>query len=170
MKFGDTIKGDASLAAVKDWINITHAEWKIDWAVTTRAGTDGARDAKNPTINPLTIFKETDSSTRYLLDAITRNNYSNPKGETCVIRFLSTGQGDDINQMLYQEFTFYESLITSIAFNSAAGDRAVETIIMNFTGVEMKVYPRGAGNMARDNPTAPGVPLIFERYNKVASK
>jgi hypothetical protein len=72
--------------------------------------------------------------------------------------------------MLYQEFTFYESLITSIAFNSAAGDRAVETIIMNFTGVEMKVYPRGAGNMARDNPTAPGVPLIFERYNKVASK
>ena len=170
MKYGDTIKGDASLAAVKDWINITNFDWQVTWAVTTRAGTNGPRDTKTPTMNEVTIKKETDSSSRYLLDAITRNNYSNPKGETCVIRFLSTGQGDNIDEMIYQEFTLYEALITQMHFNSATGDRATEELHINFTGIEMKVYPRGAGNMARDNPTQPGVPLIFERYNKVASK
>ncbi len=170
MKFGDTIKGDATLAAVKDWINIDFFQWKIDWAVTTRAGTSGPRDAKTPTMNQVTIHKDTDNSSRYLLDSITRNNYSNPKGETCVIRFLSTGQGNNINEMIYQEFTFYESLITSINFNSE-GDRAVETILINFTGIEMKVWPHGLANMSRDNPDAPAAPLIFDRYNKVpASK
>ncbi len=58
MKFGDTIKGDASLAAVKDWINISHFEWSVTWAVTTRASASGTRDAKAPTVNEITIKKE----------------------------------------------------------------------------------------------------------------
>jgi type VI secretion system secreted protein Hcp len=167
MKFGN-LKGDATLAAVKDWINISHFEWSVTWAVTTRASASGTRDAKAPTVNEISIKKETDNSSRYLLDAITRNNYSNPKGETCTIRFLSTGQGDDIDEMIYQEFILYESLITSITYNSE-GDRAVETVKLNFTGVEMKVWPRGLGNMSRDNRTVP-VAVIFERYNKTPGK
>jgi len=168
MKFGDTIKGDATLAAVKDWINISHFEWQIDWAVTTRAGTDGPRDAKTPTMGQVTIKKETDNATRYLLDAITRNKFSSAKGETCVIRFLSTGQGDNINEMIYQEFTLYEALITQIHFASE-GDRATEVMQINFTGIEMKIWPRGLRNMSRDNPNAPAAPVIFDRYNKIAS-
>ena len=119
MQFGKTIKGDATLEAVKDWININSFQWKIDWAVTTRAGTDGPRDAKAPNIGELTIKKESENSSRYLLDGITRNTYSSPKGENCIIKFLATGQGNDINQMVYQEFTFFESLITSIQFDSS---------------------------------------------------
>jgi type VI secretion system secreted protein Hcp len=168
MKFGDTIKGDATLKAVEDWINISHLDWTISWAVTTRAGTNGPRDAKTPTMNEVTIKKETDNSSRYLLDAITRNLFSSAKGETCIIRFLSTGQGDDIDQMIYQEFTLFETLITQIQFTSD-GDRPIEEIKLNFTGIEMKVWPHGRGNMSRDNPDAPAVPLTFDRYNKVSA-
>ena len=169
MKFGDTIKGDATLEAVKDWIIINSFQWKIDWAVTTRAGTNGPRDAKNPNIGELTIKKDSDHSSRYLLDGITRNKYVSPKGEDCIINFLATGQGDNIDQMLYHQFTFYESLITSIQFDSQ-GDRPIETMTLNFTGIEMKVWPHGRGNMSRDDVRMPATPVIFERYNKVPAK
>jgi type VI secretion system secreted protein Hcp len=169
MQFGTTIKGDATLEAVDGWININSFQWKIDWSVTTRAGTDGPRDSKHPHIGELTIKKESDNSSRYLLDAITRNTYSSPKGEDCVIRFLSTGQGRNINEMIYQEFTFFESLITSIQFDSS-GDRPVETITLNFTGIAMKVWPHGRGNMSRDDPKAPAAAVIFDRYNKIPAK
>lgn len=168
MKFGD-IKGDSTLEAVKDWINISYFMWKIDWAVTTRAGTDGPRDAKNPNIGELTIHKECDGSSRYLLDGITRNTYSSPKGENCIVRFLSTGQGNKIAEMIYQEFTFFDSLITAITFESQ-GDRPIETMTMNFTGIEMKVWPHGRGGMSRDDPRMPAAALTFERYNKVPAK
>ena len=169
MQFGKTIKGDATLEALDGWINIHSFSWKIHWSVTTRAGMNGPRDAKHPSIDELTIKKESDNSSRYLLDAITRNTYSNPKGEDCVIRFLSTGQGSNINEMIYQEFTFYDSLITSVQFDSS-GDRPVETITLNFTGIAMKVWPHGRGNMSREDPKAPAAAVIFDRYNKIPAK
>src|SRR5690348_11600356 len=111
MKFGDIV-GDATLDAAKDWINIHHFDWTITWAVTTRAGTNGPRDAKTPSMGEITIIKDTDNASRYLLDAITRNKFSNPKGEICCIRFMAAGQGDKLGEMLYQEFTLYDALIT----------------------------------------------------------
>jgi type VI protein secretion system component Hcp len=161
LQFGP-IHGDATLAALghDHWININSFEWKIDWAVTTRAKLkDSARDSKHPTIGEFTISKETDRATTGLLDAITRQKLSNPKGETCKIRFLTTGSGQHINQMIIQEFIFHESLITEMSFSSK-GDRPSETIKINFTAVEMKVWPTPESNTKE-------APLSFPCFPKI---
>jgi type VI protein secretion system component Hcp len=178
MKFGDVMRGDVTLDALvaehKDrppnpnWINITHFDWQVDWAVTTRAGTSNARSSKAPTMGNVTITKETDNASTDFLDAITRNRrINNPQGETCIIRFLSTGQGNKIGEMRYQEFTFYETLVSQILYSADGENRPTEKIQMNFTGMEMNVWPREAGNTVRVLGLAPP----FERYNKIpASK
>lgn len=173
MKFGPVkgdaiVPGDATLAALmkgtrQEWINISHFDWKVDWAVTTRAKIQGsARDSKHPDINEFTIHKATDSATTGMLDGITRQQIlKNPKGEDCTIRFLSTGAGEKLEDMLFQEFIFHESLITSVAFASE-GDQTTETIKINFTGVEMKVWSLDESNTKQG-------PFIFPCFQKVQS-
>jgi type VI secretion system secreted protein Hcp len=161
MKYG-SIEGDVTQAGYKKWIAITSFQWQVTWAVTTRASVkqDGTRNGLHPQLGDITIIKDSDNASADLLTEVCTSNI--PK--CCTIRFVRTTNHSDPDRQHYQEYIFYNCLITDITTH-ATGDekqeRPAETIKINFTAVEMKIYSLTEANIRVK------VPQQFGRYDKI---
>jgi type VI secretion system secreted protein Hcp len=165
MKYGD-IPGDATQAGHEEWINVDHFNWNAEWTISNRAKvTNKTRDNKHPALHDVTIRKQIDAASKHLLDAVCRPK--DTRGETCIIRFLIisalTEKDADPDRQRYLEYKFHNSLITHVSVEADSDKRPTETVIINFTAVEMCVWP-----LHRTNERLP--PLRFDRFDKVVDQ
>ena len=163
MKYGNT-QGDATQVDYEGWINIDEFTWQIDWSITHRATIKhNTRDGKHPTVQDITIRKTTDSSSKGLMDAICQPQ--NPNGEDCVIRFLLTSfleqKNHDAERQPFLEYKLTNTLVTSVTVHAdGTNPRPTETIKLNFTAVEMRVWSLDESNTRL-------APQRFGPYSKI---
>jgi type VI protein secretion system component Hcp len=165
MKYG-SIEGDATQSDYEHWINIDSLKWDVTWNIQTRTNKNATRTGAHPSIGDVTVTKLTDRATAGLLQAIT--NPEKPNGEDCIIRFLLTTtltkDSHDPDWQTFLEYILYNTLITELNTSCDANNsRPVETVKLNFTGVEVNIWPLDRDNMRF-------IPHRFGRYDKIQDK
>ncbi|MTJ83163.1 MAG: type VI secretion system tube protein Hcp [Telmatospirillum sp.] len=140
----DGIPGDATQQNHTKWTDIKTMTWGVSRSMNTLAGATANREGSEPSVGEITLTKTSDSSSVKLFQQATSGN----AGVTAKIHMVTSGNPGDT----YLEYTLTNTLISSYSI-AAAVDRPEETIVLNFTKVEMKYTPY-------DSQHSPQSPII----------
>ncbi|HTH97154.1 MAG TPA: type VI secretion system tube protein Hcp [Stellaceae bacterium] len=138
----DGIQGDATQANHTGWTDIKTLQWGVTRSMNTLAGATTNREGSEPSVGEVILTKTSDSSSVKLFSQAC----SGRSGVTAKIDLCTTGNPGDT----YISFTLTNTLISSYTI-SASADRPEETVVLNFTKVEMKYTPYDA----QHNPQSP---------------
>jgi len=124
-KYGN-VKGNATHADHRDWMDIETFDWGLERSVNTPTGSIASRVASETTVWDLTLSKTLDeSSASLLMEAFTRKSQADLK----VHQLSTAAQGLNV-----VEYVFSNAMITKYVTTSA-GDRPMETVSFNFTKI-----------------------------------
>ena len=136
----DGIQGDATHESHKQWTDIKSLQWGINRQMNTLAGSSANREGSEPEVGEVTLIKTSDSSSPKLMTEAASGN----SGKTAKIHLVTSGSPGDT----YLEFTLTNVLVSGYTL-ATTGDRPEETIVLNFTKVEMKYTPYDASHQAQ---------------------
>lgn len=132
LKMNDELWGDATQQDHKNWMDIQTLHWNVSRNMNTQAGSSSNREASEPAVSEVTLQKVTDkSSTRLFQEGVTGN-----KGMNAVIHMVTTGSPGQT----YIEYKLYNTLVSGYTVASG-GDRPAETLVLNFTKMDVKYTP-----------------------------
>jgi type VI secretion system secreted protein Hcp len=138
----DGIQGDATQQNHTQWTDIKTMTWGVSRSMNTLAGATANREGSEPSVGEVTLTKTSDSSSVKLFQQAT----SGSSGVSAKIHLVTSGNPGDT----YLEYTLSNTLISSYSM-AAAADRPEETVVLNFTKVEMKYTPYDS----QHNPQSP---------------
>lgn len=142
MRYGN-IQGDATQQGFEGWINITSFQWSLERKFAKdQVGRAFNREAAQAHVREVIVSKEVDNSSGEIL----KNVSTAYKGEKCEIVFLRTGNPGDT----YLKFTLTDTLMQNLALNSGAPERPVETLVLDFTELEIEVKILDEANVSED--------------------
>jgi type VI secretion system secreted protein Hcp len=123
------IKGDATHAEHKKWLDVSSLQWGVGRAVMTPTGSAQNREASEPSISEVTFTKMMDSSSANLF----QQACAGEKGLKVTIDLVTTGNPGNV----YMQYKLHNALVSGYSVSSS-GDRPSESVSLNFTKVEMK--------------------------------
>ena len=139
-KIGD-IKGNATHDKHKEWLDVQSLQWSTSRQITTRAGAAQNREASEPSLSEVSLFKEMDgASPKLLTEALT-----GAAGKKVEIHLVSTGSPG----VTYAEYELTNGLLSSYSM-STGGDRPTETLTISFTKIQFKYTPYDDKHKAGD--------------------
>ena len=139
LKMNDELWGEATQEEHKNWMDIQSMHWNVSRNMNTQAGSTANREASEPQVSEITLTKITDkSSTKLFQQGCTGN-----KGMNAVIHLVTTGSPGQT----YVEYKLYNTLVSGYTVGSG-GDRPAETLVLNFTKMDVKYTPYGQDNTA----------------------
>jgi type VI secretion system secreted protein Hcp len=136
------ITGDATQQNHVQWTDIKTMQWGVTRSMNTLAGATANREGSEPAVGEVILTKTSDSSSVKLFSQACTGS----SGVTATIDLVTSGNPGNT----YLTFTLTNTLISSYTI-SAASDRPEETIVLNFTQVQMKYTPYDSQN----NPQSP---------------
>jgi type VI secretion system secreted protein Hcp len=135
------VKGDVTEAGHKDWIEISAFGWGVGRAISARPGKVADRESSAPSVSEVKLKKVQDCATVGLLqDALTG------EGVWAQVDFCKTDSG---KLEVYMSYLMENTMISGYSVTSS-GDRAEESLSLNFTAVECKVIPMGASGAGQE--------------------
>ncbi|WP_087020945.1 Hcp family type VI secretion system effector [Thaumasiovibrio subtropicus] len=126
-----SIKGEATAEAYKDMITLLSVDWSVGREITSFTGTAQDREASSTRLYDMTITKLQDKASPDLFREATIG-----KGEKA--EFFITKQGEKVEEIMKIDLT--DAMISSYSV-SIQDDRPVETIVISYTEMLMKVTP-----------------------------
>jgi type VI secretion system secreted protein Hcp len=136
------VKGDVTEAGHKDWIEVGSFSWGVARAIRTQPGKVADRESSAPSVSEISLTKVQDCSTAGLLqDALTG------EGVWAQVDFCKTDSG---KLEVYMSYLMENCMISGYSVKSG-GDRAQESLSLNFTAVECKVIPMGSSGSSQDS-------------------
>lgn len=128
MKYGD-IKGDVTHDKHKGWLQIDSVQFGVARSISTMNGRTANRESSQAALSEVTVSKAMDGSgPKLFLEACV-----GWMARDVMLNFVRTG---DVGET-YLTLWLTNALVSSYAFTSD-GDRPAETILINFTKIEMK--------------------------------
>jgi type VI secretion system secreted protein Hcp len=142
MKYGN-IQGDATQQGFDGYININSFDWKLHrHFAEDQVGRSFNREASQAHIDRCTVTKEVDHSSGELLQAAATGF----KGQPCEIVFLRTGNPGE----RYLTFKLTDTLISSLSVSGEGEERPSETIVLDFTELEIVCKTLDESNVSED--------------------
>ena len=138
------VKGDVTATGWENWIELNSFQFGMGRGISSPTGGSADRESSAPSVSEITITKDQDSSTGPLVTAALQG-----EGVTVIIDFVKTSQGQLTK---YMEYTLTNTLMSGWS-TSSGGDRASESISLNFT--KLQVDPTtidAAGTISNANP------------------
>jgi type VI secretion system secreted protein Hcp len=124
-KYGN-VKGNATDARHKDWMEVLSFDWGLERSVNTPTGSVANRVASETMVWDVVLSKTLDeASASLLMEAFTRKSQAD-----LTVHQLSTA----VQGLNVVEYVFSNALITKYVTTST-GDRPLETISFNFTKI-----------------------------------
>jgi type VI secretion system secreted protein Hcp len=142
MKFGN-IQGDATQKDFEGWINLSHFDWSLERRFAEdQVGRSHNREAAQAQIHQCQIRKDVDGSSGQILQTATTEF----KGQKCEIVFVRTGNPGET----YLKFTLTDALFAKLDVAAQGQQRPVETIMIDFTEVEIECKTLGESNQMEE--------------------
>jgi type VI secretion system secreted protein Hcp len=140
VKYGD-IKGNATHDKHKEWLDVQSLQWSVNRSIATKSGSSQNREASEPSLSEVSLFKEMDAaSPKLLTEACT-----GAAGKKVEIHLVSTGSPG----VTYAEYELTNGLISSYSMSSS-GDRPTESLTISFTKIQFKYTPYDDKHKAGD--------------------
>jgi type VI secretion system secreted protein Hcp len=136
----DGIQGDATQQNHTGWTDIQSMTWGVSRSMNTLAGATANREGSEPAVSEVTLVKTSDSSSVKLFQQAT----SGSSGVTATIHLVTSGNPGNT----YLEYVLTNTLISSYSM-AASSDRPQETIVLNFTKMQMKYTPYDSQNNSK---------------------
>jgi type VI secretion system secreted protein Hcp len=131
------IKGDVTEEKHTGWIELNSFQWGVGRGISSPTGGSGDREASAPSVSEIVVTKATDASSTAVV-----NEALQGEGQKVIIDFCKTDKG---NLEVYMTYTLENTMISGYSISSG-GDRPSESLSLNFTKIEYKFTPMGAGN------------------------
>jgi type VI secretion system secreted protein Hcp len=145
MKYGE-IQGDATQQGFEGWVNLSHFHWDLTRVFATdQVGRSLNREASQAQMGACQVKKEADSSSGQILETATTEF----KGKPCEIAFVRTGNPGET----YLSFKLTDALIKQLDVGMEGPERPTETILIDFTEVEIKTKTLNESNNGEDPMT-----------------
>jgi type VI secretion system secreted protein Hcp len=138
LKYG-SVGGDVTESGHSGWIELNSVQWGVGRGVSSPTGSGGDREASAPSVSEVTITKAQDSASSGLL-LETFNGTGAGNGASVQIDFCRTTAGQ-LN--VYLSFVLSQVIISGFSLSSG-GDRASESLSMNFNKVAVTFTPMNA--------------------------
>ena len=135
------IKGDVTAEGHTDWIELGSFQWGVGRGISSPTGASADRESSAPSISEITVTKSQDISSAPLL-----NEALQGEGVTVVIDFCKTDKGA---LEVYTKYTLTNCMISGYS-TSSGGDRATESLSLNFTKIEYKLIGMKAEGASGD--------------------
>lgn len=142
MKYG-SIKGDATHADHKDWVEVQSLQFGIGRSIMTPVGAAQNRESSHPSISQVSITKNMDGSSYKFFEQACIGK----TGEKCTIHLVTN------ENQVFAEYELENTLIAGYNV-STSGDRPAETISLNFTKIIYKYAVMGSDNKSSTTYTA----------------
>lgn len=140
----DGVKGDVTAEGHEDWIELNSFQWGVGRGISSPTGASADRESSAPSVSEITVSKSSDVASAPLL-----NEALQGEGKTVKIDFCKTDKGV---LEVYMTYTLTNTMISGYSISSG-GDRASESLSLNFTKVEYKlVGMKAAGEAASPYP------------------
>jgi type VI secretion system secreted protein Hcp len=133
------LKGDVTEEGHVGWIECNSFQWGVGRGITSPTGGSADRESSAPSVSEIVVTKATDSSSVKVVDEALQG-----EGKTVIIDFCKTDKG---KLEVYMAYTLTNSMISGYSVSSG-GDRAQESLSLNFTKVEFKNTPMKSANEA----------------------
>lgn len=131
----DGIKGSATEAGHKDWIELESAQCGVNRHIETATGRGANRSAGAPSLSEITCTKNLDKASVNIFKASLSG-----EGKKCVIDFCRT-EGDKVEK--YLTITLENTLISSYSISGHGGSGTpMESLSLNFTKIEYAMVNR----------------------------
>ena len=154
LKFGN-VKGNVTATGYAGQIAIKSLSFGVDQKVSMEAGNLSNRESSKPTLSPIEIVKDADSSVTALLkEALTGS-----AGQEAIITFVRTGPS------AVQEFMTYKltnCIISSYKIDALDEEGQTERLFLSYSAIEVSYKDHDASNK-------PGGPKRV-RYDVKAAK
>jgi type VI secretion system secreted protein Hcp len=147
VKGSKLIKGDVTADGYTDWIEVDSFQWGVGRGVGSAQGSSGNREASAPSVSEITVTKQQDQGTPYLLEEA-----FNGTGATVTFAYLRTGSP----AVLFMKYILQNVMLSGFS-TSSGGDRPTESVSLNFTRIEIDVMAEGATADA-----LAAVPVIYD--------
>jgi type VI secretion system secreted protein Hcp len=134
MKYKD-IEGDVTADGHAKWIELNSFQWGVGRGISSPTGASADRESSAPSVSEIVVTKAEDSSSNKLLGEAYQG-----EGADCEIDFCKTDKG---KLEIYLKFTLSNTMISGFS-TSSGGDRPSESLSLNFTKVETKLFSFGA--------------------------
>lgn len=132
----DGIKGEASDAGHKQWMDVESVNWGVSRNITSSTSTQGDRESSNAVIQDLQLVRLMDSATpKIFIESCCGT------GKDVVIHLTKTGTGSGTD--VYMQYTLKNALISNyvVEAETQGNERPKETITISFVDVEVKYTP-----------------------------
>ena len=133
------IKGDATQAQHKDWINVHSCQWGVGRGISSPVGAAQNREASEPSVSEIVVTKTLDSSSTLLFQEATIGK----DGKKVKIDFCRT----DKEGTAYLQLVLENVLISGFS-TSSGGYAPSESLSLNFTKIEVNETGPNAKNGA----------------------
>lgn len=140
------VKDQPDLPFNSGWVPLDSFKWDVTSAITTKSGqgTSHAKGPKNPKVNDITVTKQVDRSSGYLLETLVSQG---EQGKDCLIVFVRTGNPGEI----YLQYELKHTLITKLDWNHAK-EAIIETVTLSFSDLLMTVWRLDEANDRVETP------------------
>ena len=130
------IKGEASDAGHKQWIDLESWRWGAGRKITSTTSTQGDRESSNTSISDLHITKLMDSATpKIFIDACCG------RGQQMTLHLTKTGTGTGAD--VFMEYVLKNAVISDyqVSGSKDSVNRPLEHITISFIELEVKYIP-----------------------------
>jgi type VI protein secretion system component Hcp len=137
------IKGSATHASYKDWVEVSSVRWEVGRSIANRVGSAKNREASEPWAGELIFQRTVDASTGFILEQATKGKEAYDVDLVCV----ASGNNE------YFRVTLRNAMLScQLGHLTGQGDDR-EEFHLSYTGITLKFTPR-------DKDNKPGSPVI----------
>lgn len=131
VKYG-SIKGEATATKYKDWFEVDSFQWGVGRSISMpQGGGLSKRESSTPSVSEITVSKATDVTSTDLIKQVLGAKMDNK----CNIDFTRTGTKGEEEPWL--QLTLTDTAVSGFSMSSG-GDRASESVSLNYTKIEVK--------------------------------
>src|SRR3954471_16204578 len=130
MKYG-SIKGSATTASFKDWIELQSFQWGVARKIDTAARGSTSREHSEPAITEVTVTKDTDISTPKLF----LESFAGKLDTHVEVKFTTTTKGAVDTFLAYKFENTGISAFHLSGHGGASNSMPMESLTLNFTKI-----------------------------------
>jgi type VI secretion system secreted protein Hcp len=124
MKYG-ALDGEATATGYDKWVEVSSLQFGVGRGISAGVGGGSKREASAPSVSEITVTKTMDAfSPLTMKEAV--------GGKSVEVKIDMTQTDDSGKHIAYQQYILYNTLISGYSISSG-GDRASESISLNFT-------------------------------------
>lgn len=132
VKYG-SIKGEATAAKYKDWVQVDSFQWGVGRALSMpQGGGVSKRESSTPSVSEINITKQSDPTTVDFLKEV----FGTKQDNKCNIDFTRTGTMGE--EEPYLQYTLTDTAVSGYSISSGGDGRPGESLSLNFTKIETK--------------------------------